>query len=97
MNRKEYLYQCLAEEACEVSQATSKVLRFGENNQWPGLDGTALTRLYTEINDLLGVLNMLMEEVPGMRYHLFDVNQIAAKRAKVEQMIEYSKQRGVIK
>ena len=97
MNRKEYLFQCLSEEASEVAQATSKVLRFGEDNEWPGYNGTALTRLYTEINDFLGALNMLMDEIPGMRYHLFDVNQIAAKKVKIEKMIEYSKQRGVIK
>ena len=97
MNRKEYLFECLAEEASEIAQAKSKVMRFGEDNEWPGYSGTALTRLCTEMNDLRAVTEMLVVEVPEMKHYLGNRDEIEAKKRRVEQMIEYSKACGVIK
>lgn len=56
---RSYLIQCLAEEAVEIAHSASKCLRFGDDNQWPGYEGTALERLAGEINDFKAVLEML--------------------------------------
>lgn len=86
MNRKEYLLECLAEEAAEIVQAKSKVVRFGEDDAWPSYEGTALTRLFAEMNDILAVIEILSGEVP------FVANReaIDAKKRKVEEMFKYS-------
>ena len=97
MTKKEYLLECLAEEACEIAQAKSKVIRFGEDNEWPGYNGTALTRLCTEINDFYGVLELLVEEIQAMKFYLPNRDEIEAKKRKVMDMMEYSRQRGIIK
>lgn len=96
MNKKEYLLQCLAEEAAEISQAVSKVLRFGPDNQWPGYEGTAIERLMHEIADFTAVIEMLAPLFADRGLKGDPTGLIEAKKAKVLSMMEYSRQLGTL-
>lgn len=102
MTRKDLLLIQLGEEACEVSQAVSKQLRFGPNNKYPTQDDeSAGNRLVTELIDLLTLVDMCLDEkiIPD---DLLDKNHervhelMELKRQKVEKYIEYSRNKGII-
>ena len=87
MNLTEHLLTCLAEECAEVTKNAAKSLRFGL------LDTNALTphgpdnteRLVAELNDLMGILFMLVQHgiLPA------DWQDSAAQSAKVRKVQEY--------
>lgn len=64
MTRKEYLYSVLSEEAAEVIQAVSKVLRFGETAYNPADEKkkTNETALIEEVQHLTAAIEMLQDE-----------------------------------
>jgi len=64
MNRKEELLVIMQEECAEVTQAISKIFRFGEESYHPKdrKKITNSTHLETEIGDIMGVLKLLIEE-----------------------------------
>lgn len=89
MNLTEHLLTCAAEEGCEIGQAGHKALRFGLDDINPKSRQTNRQDLVTEVNDLLGVLEMLQEhgvELPG----LFDRRAIEAKKLRVLTWMEHS-------
>ena len=100
MTHNDHLLVILSEEAHEISmvagrigQATSKALRFGLTDGYPGTDRTNCGDLVDEVNDLMAMLEMLQEagvEMPG----LFDRQAIEAKKAKVERFLGHSKNMG---
>jgi len=94
MDRKSYLLICLAEECSEITQRVSKALRFGLTEVQPGWNADNITRLCSEVNDLLGVVEMCKKDVPG-----FNLNpeQIELKKEKVERYFAYSKKMGIVK
>ena len=52
----------LAEEACEIAQAASKIYRFGAGFTPHNKGVTALQNLSAEVGDLEGVLDMLAQK-----------------------------------
>jgi len=101
MTRQDLLLIQLGEEACEVSQAIAKQLRFGPNNKYPTQDDeTAGNRVVTELIDLACLVDMCKEEgiIPS---DILDnegecVRLMSLKRQKVEKYLEYSRKQGVL-
>jgi NTP pyrophosphatase (non-canonical NTP hydrolase) len=91
MNRLQYLFGQLAEEACEVAQAASKCNRFTINMRYQN-GPTNLEQLSTEIRDLMTVLSMVEDE---LKVEL-DKSVSPDKIAKVERYILISKDLGVL-
>lgn len=97
MTFNEHILTCLGEEGCEVSQAVSKSLRFGLSDvnplkpSGPSNNG----RIVEELNDLLGVVELLVEQ--GLLPDDWRSERlIAAKKKKLAQYMEYSKERGAL-
>lgn len=91
MNRKEHLLTILAEECAEVAQRATKALRFGLEEVQPGQDLTNEKRIRLEMEDLLGVYEMLVYEghleVPDQR-------SINAKKVRIELYFDRSRSNG---
>lgn len=60
MNEQEHLLVCMAEECGEVTQAVTKILRFGLLNFVPGTNVTNAARLYNELCDIETISKMLV-------------------------------------
>ena len=76
MTKQEHLLVVLMEEAAEVSQAVSKILRFGQTK-----DNT--DRLISELNDYQAAIYMLQDEVILPETYI-DSNKIIEKKNKVK-------------
>ena len=76
MNKQEYLLICLAEEASEVVQATSKVLRFTAEHKLN--EQSNLDKLCEEYSQLLAVIDVLQEN--GL---LINLNPLVYKKKLV--------------
>ncbi len=97
MNKQEYLLACLSEECAEVQQLVGKMLRFGVTDAHPdGKHPTNDILLGKELNDILAILDML-EDAGIYIPDLYNPEEIAKKRAKVEFFMTYSRERGVLK
>lgn len=95
MNLREYLLTCTAEEGCEIGQAGHKALRFGLDDINPKTGNSNRKDLVTEVNDLLGVLELLQEngiELPG----LFGRDAIEAKKLRVLAWMKHSEAVGAL-
>ena len=102
MNSKEHLLVCAAEEAGEIAtvslalqKSISKSLRFGlrDINPLKGMENARM--LAGELNDLSGVVEMLLEsgvKLPG----LGDRGAIEAKKAKVLRYMGLATQNGTL-
>ncbi len=89
MTRQEHLLVIAAEECVEVAQRLTKASRFGLNETQPNQEFDNAYRVVQEYNDLVAVLRMLGLEVR-------DPEMIAAKQAKIERYLEYSKTQGTL-
>lgn len=95
MNVSEHLLTCLAEEGGEIALAAHKALRFGIDDGYPGTDRTNRCDIVQEVNDLLGVIELLSEH--GITLDgLFDRSAIEAKKAKVRKYMDYAAERGCL-
>lgn len=95
MKRAEHLLIILAEECGEVAQEASKALRFGPEEICPVKGISNAARIVDEFNDLIAMMEMLRAE--GVIPTEFIVSdKIAAKKKKVEEMLEYSKKCGTL-
>lgn len=99
MNRlsiQNHLLVCLSEEGSEVTQACCKALRFGLQDGQPKYDNrTNIDLVCDEVNDLIGVLELLQENsvLPKVVLNRVAIN---AKKAKVRKYMEYAMDRGCI-
>lgn len=95
MNIQEHLLTCLAEEAGEITHAVCKALRFGLEDVVPNsLGQTNIDHLALEINDLLGVVELLKEH--GVVLDVPRVDLILAKKKKVEFYLKYAEGAGTV-
>lgn len=108
MNDKEHLLVCAAEEgieiadeaarvASELSKVACKGLRFGLDDR-NVLDPTGPTnreRLIDEMNDLMGVAD-LMVEAGILPAYWMDRAKIEAKKAKVRKFMKYAEGAGAL-
>lgn len=96
MNRIEQLLTILIEEAAEVQQATTKILRFGleEGRDISAREyGNNVERLRHEINHVRAMIKMLEKE--GIDLHI-NVDTMNRKRDTVEKYLLYSKECGTM-
>lgn len=95
MDRIQFLFCKLAEEAAEVTHIAMKNQQFGMNETMPGQPFNNAERAHQEINDLLTIIDMLNEE--------FDFGfvkngiQMKLKREKVEKFHEKSVMLGQVR
>lgn len=96
----QHLYACLGEEGCEIGQIACKIERFGPDDVYksPEHNPKKLTnreRLIGEVNDMIGVIRLLVikGEIP-MNWE--DMNAQAAKAAKVEHYMKYAREIGTV-
>lgn len=61
MNELEYILTVVSEEAVEVSQRCAKAMRFGISETQPGHIADNEARLWQEVSDLQGALEMLVD------------------------------------
>lgn len=97
MNITEHLLECLSEECSEVIKDVSKSNRFGLNDR-NVLNPTGPTnkeRLIDELNDLIGVVNLLVDEGILPKDFVSSEKQIAKKK-KVLKFIDYATSVGAI-
>jgi len=93
MNITEHLIAIVMEECAEIAQAASKMLRFGLDDGYPGSDRTNRDDLVREVNDLLGVLELLEEygiKLPGIG----DQRMIVDKKNRIKEYLNYSQEQG---
>jgi hypothetical protein len=98
MNIEEHLLICASEECLEIAKDISKALRFGLNDR-NVLDPEGPTnreRIVNEINDLIGVLDML-EDHDILPRHWHDYEKQEAKQEKVNKFIDYAESVGALK
>lgn len=94
MNRLQLLLGKLAEEGSEITQIALKTQQFGLHERHPQLDEDNRQRIHAELNDLLGIVEMLNEEVAfGFQR---DETAIARKREKVNHYARYSENLGMV-
>jgi NTP pyrophosphatase (non-canonical NTP hydrolase) len=75
---------CIAQEECaEVTQAISKIFRFGFNSEYNGR--TNVQRLEEETGDLLAMIDIMIQK--GL---VSDSNVNAARKAKKEKLKTWS-------
>lgn len=94
IDRQEMLLIQLMEEAGEVAQAASKVLRFGPTHTPPDYVGSASVRLGDEIIDLMALVIMLQDDRILPRWGADMTDRIRVKQRKVEMYMEISKTLG---
>jgi len=95
MNKIEHLLTILSEECGEVIQITSKILRFGEDDHHPSSPQSNGQLLIKELNDILGVVELLEEN--GFDVTDFaNFDDIEKKKSKVKHYMNYSKEIGKI-
>jgi NTP pyrophosphatase (non-canonical NTP hydrolase) len=95
MNRLEHLLQILQEECAEVAQAASKANRFGLDDGYPGTERTNRTDLGKELAQVKAMIEMIEADghmLTGHNSRTF----MAQKKAKVEEMLRYSAERGCL-
>jgi hypothetical protein len=95
MNEKEHVILCICEECGEISQEASKIGRFGDGDHPPNSDILNNKRLVAEVNDLLGVLEML-ESYGVDLAGIGDREAIDRKKAKVRHYFEYARKKGTL-
>ena len=97
MNKTEYLLTCITEEGGEISQAAAKCLRFGMFDTHPKNDNVPnVNLLVNEINDMLGVAELLKESGFTVFGKIGDREAIDAKKEKVIRWMDYSRELGLV-
>lgn len=95
MNRQQYLLNKLAEEATEVAQQALKAAQFGLDEAEPEQRKSNAERCHDEIDDMLGVIEMLNEEF-GFNFQS-QMDRRWAKKDKVNKYAAYSAELGLLK
>ena len=93
MTRTQHLIVILGEEGVEVSQRTTKALRFGIDEIQPEQPLNNASRIMQEMADMIGVYEMLQSEgvLPPVNRDM-----IEAKKIKVENFLKYSESLGLV-
>lgn len=96
MNKQQYLLVKLMEECAEVQQACSKALIFGLDDQWKNEHSNS-QKLTQEMGDLMGVWNMLLVQEADVEIGGYTMEMLLAKQEKINEFMQYSKERGTLK
>lgn len=98
MNVEEHLLVCLAEEGAEIAHDCSKSLRFGINdhNYLNPTGPSNKERLVEELNDLIGVVQLLV--LHGLLPKNWSCRKKqSAKRKKITNNMAYARSVGALK
>jgi NTP pyrophosphatase (non-canonical NTP hydrolase) len=95
MVRVDHLRLCLIEECDEISQRMTKLMRFGPNEVQPEQSLNNTERLVDELNDLMGVIELLIQE-GALPLNWVKLEKVNAKKLKVEKFLLLSKQCGTL-
>ena len=101
MNKLEYLFGLVQEEACEIGQAASKCNRFTPGHAH--YEHSNLERLQIEITDLVTVLTMIEEEINNVKVEgkpkrlLFEYEPSEGKRQRLLSYMNISREMGCLK
>ena len=88
MSYEQFLLMKLAEEASEISQIALKTMQFGMQEHCPGLALNNKERIHEELNDLLGIVELLNRTMNfGFKV---DNTAIDKKIIKVNKYLKYS-------
>jgi hypothetical protein len=97
MNKKEHYLTILAEECSEVAicanrlaQRVTKALRFGVDEIQPGQLLSNAERIAQELNDLIGSVEMLIDD--GILDWQVNRDAVEAKKEKIKYFLERSKE-----
>jgi NTP pyrophosphatase (non-canonical NTP hydrolase) len=95
MKTEQYLLSRLTEECLEVGQENSKAINFGLDDHNPSDPDkvTNQTKLVDELNDVMGVIRLLVNTGAIPRDWQCDAKQ-TAKEIKVVKYFKYSQDRG---
>lgn len=93
MNLTEHLLVLFQEEAGEIIQASSKILRFGPYDRNGDNPLSNAQELNKEYNDLLAIKKLLCDVGIFVEY---DRNLVESKLIRVQEHIEYSRRHGYI-
>lgn len=93
MTHLEHLLFLIAEECAEVAQRASKAARFGIDEVQPGQPLSNEQRIWQEMNDLVGVMELLMAHRGCGGFSRAEAD---AKKAKVEAFLKYSAECGTL-
>lgn len=93
LTRHQLILTQLSEECGEVVKNVSKAIRFGPDEVYPKIGLSNAERITQEMEDLIGVFDMLVEE--GVLPPVNPKNSYN-KRFKVEEYIGYSKKLGIV-
>lgn len=95
MTESEYLFTCLGEEAAEVTQAVSKLLRFGPEDHYPEKGMTNTEHLVQELNHIMSVVGVLVDRglLPS-KWLSFEADR--QKREKVAFWLRVAKRKGCV-
>jgi len=89
-NETKEIYCITQEECAEVSQAISKIFRFGPESCHPATHVNNREHLEEEIGDLLAMVDILVEKCI-----ISDNNVAVARRAKREKLKKWSEIKGL--
>jgi NTP pyrophosphatase (non-canonical NTP hydrolase) len=94
MNRDELLLVSLGEEACEVSHAVAKALRFGLTETYAKRGHDNAESIARELDDVLAMAEMLRERglIPPS-----DPQRISERKLKFERWEAYSRVHGCVR
>lgn len=95
MNRLDHLLWNVAEECAETAQRASKAARFSLLECQPGQPFNNAERLMHEYADLVGVMQMLVEE-GHINLPADFVERIEAKKARFQKYLGRSKENGTL-
>lgn len=97
MNATEHLLTCLAEEGAEIAQDCAKALRFGlsDRNVLNPTGPTNAERIVDELNNLMGVVNMLCNR-GALPHDWQDAEKQRAKVSKVSKFMGYAREQGAL-
>lgn len=88
MSYEQFLLMKLAEEASEVSQIALKTMQFGMEEHCPGLTLNNKERVHEELNDLLGIVELL-NRTTGFGFKA-DTTAVDKKITKISKYLKYS-------
>lgn len=89
MNRIDMLLCILNEECSELAKETMKAMRFGLDDIDPKALKSNRAKIRQEAHDVIAVLQMLRDEIGE-----YDDALVLAKKAKVLEMFQYSREVG---
>lgn len=98
MDRLQYLFSKLGEEAAELGQIALKGQQFGPDEYYAKLQPqrSNMERMHGEFNDVLAVIEVINNELEPEGTHIVrDQALIDAKKKKIEKYFRYSQECGM--